>query len=113
MAAFEHLINMSPAEKLAAKRMAQENRDRIIKQAIRNGARVQHTTVPLSGEEMETLINIGSDDTVIVDSTIGSDIRKLIDGGWKIISVTYYDNRVCGITCTSTHRKGITIRNLM
>lgn len=111
--AFEHLTNMTIEEKLAAKQAAQKNRDRIIKQAIQNGAHVQHITVPLNGDEMETLINIGSDNTVIIDSTIGSDIRKLIDGGWKIISVTFYDDRVCGITCASSHRKGITIRNLI
>ena len=110
--AFEHLINMTAEEKLAAKIAAQEKRNKIIQQAIENGAHVQYMTVPLGSEEMETLISIGFDNTVIIDTTIGSDIRKLIDGGWKIISVTYYDNRVCGITCHSTHRKGITIRNL-
>jgi hypothetical protein len=111
--ACEHLINITAEEKLAAKIAAQERRDEIVQQAIQNGAHVQYLTTPLSGEEMETLININFDGSVIVDTTIGSDIRKLIDGGWKIISVTYYDNRVCGITCHSTHRKGITIRNLV
>lgn len=111
--AFEHLTNMTTEEKLAAKQAAQERRDQIIQKAIQNGAHVQHITAPLSGEEMGTLINIGFDNSVIIDTTIGSDIRKLIDGGWKIISVTYYNDRVCGITCHSTHRKGITIRNLV
>lgn len=111
--AFEHLTNMTTEEKLAAKQAAQERRDQIIQKAIQNGAHVQYITTPLSSEAMETLINIGFDNSVIIDTTIGSDIRKLIDGGWKIISVTYYNDRVCGITCHSTHRKGITIRNLV
>ena len=111
--AFEYLTNLTTEEKMAAKRAAQERRDQIIQQAINNGARVQHLTAPLNGEEMETLINIGFNNSVIVDTTIGSDIRKLIDGGWNITSVTYYEDRVCGISCKSDHRKGITIRNLM
>lgn len=49
-------------------------------------------TVPLSSEDMKTLISIDSNNTVIIDTTIGSD---------------------SGITCHSTHRKGITIRNLI
>lgn len=110
--ACEHLTNITAEEKLAARQAAQERRDQIVQQAIQNGAQVQYITAPFSGEEMETLINIGFDGSVIVDTTIGSDIRKLIDGGWKIISVTYYEDRVCGIMCHSTHRKGITIRNL-
>ena len=111
--AFEHLTNISAEEKQAAKEAAQKERQRIIQEAINNGAKVQHITAPLSGEEMETHINIGFDNLVIVDTTIGSDIRKLIDGGWKIIAVTYYENRVCGITCKADHRKGITIRTLI
>ena len=110
--AFEHLISMTAEEKLAAKIAAQERRDEIVQQAIQNGAHVQYLTTPLSGEEMETLININFDNTVIVDTTIGSDIRKLIDNGWEITSVTYYEDRVCGISCKANHRRGITIRTL-
>lgn len=111
--AFKHLTNITAEEKLAAKIAAQERRDEIVQQAIQNGARVQYITTPLSGEEMETLININFDNTVIVDTTIGSDIRKLIDNGWEITSVTYYEDRVCGISCKADHRRGITIRNLV
>lgn len=110
--AFEHLTSISTEEKQAAKEAAQRERQRIIQEAINNGAKVQTITAPLSGEEMETHINISSDNKVIVDTTIGSDIRKFIDGGWKITSVTYYENRVCGVTCEANHRKGITIRTL-
>lgn len=110
--AFEHLSNISTEERQAAKEAAQRERQRIIQEAINNGATVQHITAPLSGDEMETHINISSDNTVIVDTTIGSDIRKFIDGGWKITAVTYYADRMCGITCKADHRKGITIRTL-
>jgi hypothetical protein len=106
------LLNVTTEERLAAKQEAQERRNQIIQQAIRNGASVHHILVPLSGDEMETLINISYDDSIIIDSSIGSDIRKLIDGGWEITSITYYNDRVCGITCKSDNRKGITIRNL-
>ena len=107
-----HLKNITQEEKQAAKEAAQKERQRIIQKAINNGAKVQHITAPLSGEEMETHINIGFDNSVIVDTTIGSDIRKFIDSGWKITAVTYYEDKVCGIICKADHRKGITIRNL-
>lgn len=110
--AFEYLSKMTTEERMAAKQAAQERRNRIINQAIQNGAYIQRLTAPLSSDEMETSININHDDTVTISTTIGSDIRKLIDGGWKIVAIAYYENRVCGITCNSTHRKGITIRNL-
>ena len=110
--AFEHLSNISVEERQAAKEAAQKERQRIIQEAINDGATVQYITAPLSGDEMETHINISSDNTVIVDTTIGSDIRKFIDSGWKITAVTYYEDKVCGIICKADHRKGITIRNL-
>ena len=110
--AFEHLSNITSEERQAAKEAAQKERQRIIQEAINNGATIQYITAPLSGDEMETHINISSDNTVIIDTTISSDIRKFIDGGWKITAVTYYEDRVCGITCKADHRRGITIRTL-
>ena len=111
--AFEHLSNISVEERQAAKEAAQKERQRIIQEAINDGATVQYITAPLSGDETETHININSNNTVIVDTTIGSDIRKFIDSGWKITAVTYYEDKVCGIICKAEHRKGITIRTLI
>ena len=87
--AFEYLTNITAEEKLAARQAAQEERDRIIKKAINDGAKVQYMTSRLSTEEQETHISIGNGECLI-DTTIPKDMTKCIKRGWSIQSVTYY-----------------------
>ena len=105
--AFEYLANITAEEKLAARQAAQEERERIIQQAIKNGARVQYITSRLTSEEQETHISWGNDDSVIIDTTIPRDITKCIKRGWKIVSITYYKdtNTVSGIVCKGQSNK--------
>ena len=44
--AFEHLSNISVEERQAAKETAQKERQRIIQEAINDGATVQYITAP-------------------------------------------------------------------
>lgn len=111
--AFEHLTNITAEEKLAARQAALEERDRIIQQAIKDGAHVQYLPFRLSSEEWETHIYTDIVGDCIVDTTIPSDITKFIKRGWKITGVTYFKetNQVVGITCQGKS-KNISIRNV-
>lgn len=105
--AFEHLTNMTAEEKLEAKRAALEERQRIIQQAIQNGATVNYLSARITSEEWETIISYGYDGICTIDTTIPSDITKCIKRGWKITSVTYYKDSkiVAGITCEATNKQ--------
>ena len=97
--AFEHLTNITAEEKLAARLAAQEERERIIQQAIQNGASVQYITSRSTSEEWETHILWDNEGNAIIDTTIPKDMTKCIKRGWEIISVTYYKdtNTVAGM----------------
>lgn len=111
--AFEYLTNITVEQKIAARQAASEERDRIIQQAINNGARVQYLSFKPSPEEEETHIYTDITGECIVDTTIPSDITKFIKRGWEITGVTYFKetNQVIGITCRGKS-KNISIRNV-
>ena len=111
--AIEHLTTLTAAEIQAAKQAAQEERTRIIKQAIQNGARVQYMTSRLTSEEWETHIYTNIAGECIIDTTNPTDIKLCIKRGWQITSVTYYrdTNQVAGMTFQGK-ANGISIRNV-
>lgn len=111
--AIEHFLNMTPEERIAAKQAAQEERERIIQQAIQNGASVNYMTSRLSSEEWETHIYTNSSGDCIIDTTNPTDIKLCIKRGWKITSVTYYQdaNQVAGMVFEGK-ANGISIRNV-
>ena len=93
--------NPTPEERLAAKLAAQQERDRLIQKAIQNGAHVQYMSSRLTTEEWETHVYWDNDGKCIIDTTIPGDIKKCIRRGWKIKSITYYQdsNQIAGIVC--------------
>lgn len=111
--AFEHLANMTAEERQAAKQAAQEERERIIKQAIQNGASVQYMTSRLTSEEWETHIYTNIAGECIIDTTNPTDIKLCIKRGWDIASITYYTdtNQVAGMVFKGKSN-GISIRNV-
>lgn len=111
--AFEHLANMTAEERQAAKQAAQEERERIIKQAIQNGASVQYMTSRLTSEEWETHIYTNIAGECIIDTTNPTDIKLCIKRGWDITSITYYEdtNQVAGMVFKGKSN-GISIRNV-
>lgn len=91
--------NPTPEEREAARVAAQEERERIIQQAINDGASVQYITSRITLEEQETHIYWDTEGNTIIDTTILKDITKCLKRGWKIIGITYYDdiNTVAGM----------------
>ena len=111
--ACEHLRNLTPEELTAAKIAAKEERERIIQQAINNGASVNYMTSRLTSDEQETHILTYIDGSCIIDTTNPTDIKLCIKRGWKITSVTYYTDtdQVAGMTFIGKSN-GISIRNV-
>lgn len=107
------LSNLTPEERIAIRQAAQEERDRIIKEAIKNGASVSYTSCHLTQEEWETHILYGADGICTIDTTIPGDIKQCIRKGWTIKNVTYYSDTktIAGITCESTSNH-ISIRSI-
>lgn len=87
----ENLNSYRPSteELVAAKKAAREEKQSRIKEAIKNGARINYANTILTEDEKETIINIESDNTVIIDTTIPKDITKCLKGNWEIIGITY------------------------
>ena len=79
----------SAEELVAAKKAAKEEKQSRIKEAIKNGARIDYANTFLTEDEKETIINIENNDTVIIDTTISKDITKCLNGNWEIIGITY------------------------
>ena len=109
----EQLLRVSLEDRLAAKVAAQEERERIIQQAIQDGASVKYLSSRLTSDECETHIHINTDDTCIIDTTISSDITLCIKRGWKITSITYYrdTNQIAGMTFVGKSN-GVSIRSI-
>lgn len=105
--------NITQEERNAIFQAAKEERERIIQEAINNGASVHYMTSRLTLDEQETHILMTNDDTCVIDTTIPSDIKLCIKRGWEITSITYYDNtdQVVGMTFRGKSN-GISIRNL-
>jgi hypothetical protein len=108
-----YLANLTPEERQAAFKAAQEERERIINEAIQNGAKVDYMTSRLSLDEQETHIYTNNDGKCIIDTTIQSDIKLCIRRGWKITRVTYYadNNQIAGMVFEG-NTKNISIRNV-
>lgn len=79
----------STEELIAAKKAAREEKQSRIKEAIKNGIRIDYINTSLTEDEKETVINIENDNTVIIDTTIPKDITKCLNGNWEIIGITY------------------------
>lgn len=86
----EHLKNITQEERKAILKAAQEERNRKIQEAIKNGAVVNYITSRISGEEQETHISLTNDGVCIIDTTIQRDITKFLKKDFTIISITYY-----------------------
>jgi hypothetical protein len=106
------LQDLTLEERAAMMQAAREERESIIKHAIKDGASVQYMTSRLTGEEQETHIRMTNDGSCIVDTTIPTDIKLFIKRGWQITSVTYYaeTNQVMGMTFKG-QSNGISIRS--
>lgn len=106
--------NLTTEERQAIFKAAQEERERIIQQAINNGASVNYMTSRLTSDEQETHILTYIDGSCIIDTTIPSDIKLCIKRGWKITSVTYYKgtDQIAGMTFKGKSN-GISIRSLI
>lgn len=113
MARSTYLANLTLEERQAVFKAAQEERERIIQQAIQNGATVNYITSRLTSDEQETHILMCADESCIVDTTIPSDIKLCIRRGWKITSITYYKDtdQIAGMTFEGKSN-GISIRNV-
>ena len=100
-------------ERVASIQAAQEERERLIQEAINNGAKVNYMSSRLTQDEMETHIRINNDGECVIDTTIARDITKCMKRGWKITHVTYYQGtkQVAGITFTG-NASNISIRNI-
>jgi hypothetical protein len=96
------LNNLTLEERQAIFKAAQEERERIIQEAINNGANVNYMTSRLTLDEQETHILTCIDGSCIIDTTIPSDIKLCIKRGWKITSVTYYKDMTITFDATST-----------
>ena len=107
------LNNLTPEERQAIFKAAQEERERIIQQAIQNGASVSYTSSHLTQDEQETHIYWDNEGNAIIDTTIPSDAKRCIKRGWKITSITYYKdtNQIVGMTFKGKSN-GISIRNV-
>lgn len=107
------LSSLTPEERQVIFKAAQEERERIIQEAINNGATVKYMTSRLTLDEQETHILTCADGSCIIDTTMPSDIKLCIKRGWKITSVTYYKdtNQIAGMTFEG-RSNGISIRNV-
>lgn len=107
------LNDLTPEERQALFKAAQEERERIIQEAIKNGATVNYMTSRLTLDEQETHILTYTDGSCVIDTTMPSDIKLCIRRGWKITSVTYYKGttQVAGMTFEGKSN-GISIRNV-
>lgn len=113
MAKNTFLNDLTSEERQAIFKAAQEERERIIQEAINNGAIVQYMTSRLTLDDQETHILTCVDGSCIIDTTIPSDIKLCIKRGWKITSITYYKdtNQIAGMTFEGKSN-GISIRNV-
>lgn len=100
-------------ERMANRQAAQEERERIIQEAIDNGAHVNYMSSKITQDEMETHIRINNDGECVIDTTIARDITKCIKRGWKIERITYYQGtkQVVGMTFVGS-ASNISIRNV-
>jgi hypothetical protein len=92
--------NPTAEEREAARQAAQEERERIIQEAIKNGATVNYMTSRLTLDEQETHICWDIEGNTIIDTSILKDITKCLKRGWEITAVTYYadTNTVAGMS---------------
>lgn len=113
MAKSTYLANLTSEERQAAFKAAQEERERIVQQAIQNGATVNYMTSRLTLDEQDTHILMYTDGSCVIDTTMPSDIKLCIRRGWKITSITYYKdtNQIAGMTFEGKSN-GISIRNV-
>lgn len=84
------LSTMTSEERMEMLKAAQEERNRKIQEAIKNGAVVNYITSRISGEEQETHISLTNDGVCIIDTTIQRDITKFLKKDFTITSITYY-----------------------
>jgi hypothetical protein len=105
--------NPTPEERLAARQMAKEERERIIQKAIDDGATIQYTTSRIPVEDWETHIYMSSDNECTIDTTIPRTMTKCLKRGWKVNSITYFKdtNQIVGMIF-SGNAKNISIGNV-
>lgn len=108
-----YLSTLTRDEIIASQRAAQEERERIIQEAIDNGAKVNYVNSKISQDEMETHIRINYEGECVIDTTLSRDIVKCIKNGWKITSITYYKDtkQVVGMTFIG-NTSNLTIRKI-
>ena len=87
--ASDALKNLTPEERMAARQMAQEERERIIQKAIDDGAKVNYVSTRIPIESWETHIYANNDNECTIDTTIPRTMTKCLKRGWKIDSITY------------------------
>ena len=96
-------------EIIEGRKRAQAIRQSYIQSAIDSGVPVTHTTTTISPAEQETIITTCSNLTII-DTTVPSDINRCIKRKYKIIALTYYNDRLVGATFKTSKSK-ITFRS--
>lgn len=108
-----YFASITTEERMAARQMAKEERERIIQKAIDDGASVQYTTSRIPVEDWESHIYISSDNECTIDTTIPRTMTKCLKRGWKVERVTYFKdtNQIVGMTF-SGNAKNISIGNV-
>ena len=96
-------------EIIEGRKRAQAVRQSYIQSAIDSGVPVIHTTTTISPAEQETIITT-SPTLTIIDTTVPSDINRCIKRKYKIIALTYYNDRLVGATFETSKSK-ITFRS--
>ena len=95
---------LTPEQRAEFKARAAAERQAKIDAAIKKGARVQRVSVPISGDEQETIMTRSPTGETVIDTTISKDINKCLRAGYPIKDITYYEDRVVGLRCEFVKR---------
>jgi hypothetical protein len=105
--------NATPEERMAARQMAQEERERIIQKAIDDGAKINYVSARIPIESWETHIYTNNDNECTIDTTIPRTMTRCLKRGWKVDSITYLKGttQIVGMIFTG-NAKDISICNV-
>lgn len=104
------LATFTPEQQAEFRARAAAERQAKIDAAIKKGARVQYVSVPISGEEQETIMIRTPSGETIIDTTVSKDITRCLKAGYPIKGITYYEDksscvsRVVGLRCEFVKR---------
>lgn len=102
-------ITLTSEQRAEFRARAAAERQVKIDAAIKNGAKVQHISVPISGDEQETIMTRTPTGETVIDTTVPKDITRCLKAGYPIKDVTYYEGRVVGLRCEFVKRGVVSI----